>query len=81
MIDRKQKGEGDYEAARRFNKKSTEFIQNNKEKISKAAQSAKHALNTSEQAELKRAEIEGKRHAKEENPEISKPKVSHKNET
>jgi hypothetical protein len=73
MADQKQKGEGDYESARRFNRRSTDFVQNNKQKIDTAAQDAKNALDTPERAELEQAEIEGKKHAKGEDPAVSRP--------
>ncbi len=78
MVEKKQKGEGDYESARRFNKNSTEFVQNNKEKINAAAQTAKRALDSPERADLKRAEKEGKSHSKGEDPSGSKLKLRHK---
>jgi hypothetical protein len=73
MSDQKQKGEGDYESARRFNQNSTDYVKHNKQKIAHAAQNAKDALDGPERAALEQAEFEGKRRAKGEDPAISRP--------
>jgi hypothetical protein len=73
MTDKNQKGEGDYEAARRYNKHSEDFIQNNPDKVDQAAKAARIAIDTPEGDALEKAELEGKSHAKEEDPAITHP--------
>ena len=63
-------GEGDYRAARRYDKAAQEFAQSGK--LADAAQHAKPA--TPEEAdELKRAERAGKSHSKGEDPAVTRP--------
>jgi hypothetical protein len=65
--DNKVQGEGDYEAARRYRKRTDEFVENND--IEKAALRA--APETAQEAEdLKAAEAAGKRRAKGEDPAL-----------
>ncbi|MEO7116677.1 MAG: hypothetical protein ABIZ18_12540 [Caldimonas sp.] len=62
-------GEGDYDAARRYDKSAREFAESGK--VERAARDAKPA-SESEAKELERAEAEGKSHAKGEGPLDSK---------
>jgi hypothetical protein len=65
--EEKVQGEGDYQAARRFRKRSEEYVENND--IEKAALRA--APETSQEAEdLKAAEAAGKKRAKGEDPAL-----------
>lgn len=65
--DNKVQGEGDYEAARRYRKRTDEFVENND--IEKAALRA--APETAREAEdLEAAEEAGKRRAKGEDPAL-----------
>jgi hypothetical protein len=67
MAKQKIQGEGDYEATRRYRKRTEEFLNNND--VEKAAVRA--APTTSREAEdLKAAEAAGKRRAKGEDPAI-----------
>ena len=56
-------GEGNYDAAREYDEQTSEHAED-KERVKKEAQAAKKALEGEEGDELKRAEEEGKRHAK-----------------
>jgi len=73
--EEKIQGEGDYEAARRFRKRSEEYVANND--VEKAALRA--APETSQEAEaMKAAEAAGKKRAKGEDPALrprSAPRV------
>jgi hypothetical protein len=63
----KVQGEGDYEAARRFRKRSEEYVANNdveKAAVRAAPQSAREA------EDLKAAEAAGKKRAKGEDPAL-----------
>jgi hypothetical protein len=63
----KVQGEGDYEAARRFRKRSEEYVENNdvaKAAIRAAPQSAREA------EDMKAAEAAGKKRAKGEDPAL-----------
>jgi len=65
--EEKIQGEGDYEAARRFRKRSEEYVANND--VEKAALRA--APETSKEAEdMKAAEAAGKKRAKGEDPAL-----------
>jgi hypothetical protein len=65
--ENKVQGEGDYEAARRYRKRSEDFVENND--VEKAALNA--APETSQQAEdIKMAEAAGKQRAKGEDPAL-----------
>jgi hypothetical protein len=67
MSKQKVQGEGDYEASRRYRKRTEEFVENND--VDKAAVRA--APETSAEAEdLKAAEAAGKRRAKGEDPAL-----------
>ncbi|MGD9941682.1 MAG: hypothetical protein AB7L76_09445 [Burkholderiaceae bacterium] len=65
----KVQGEGDYEAARRFNDESRKFVQSGQ-----VGDAAKAAAPTSqrERDELQRAEQAGKARAKEEDPQVER---------
>ena len=63
-------GEGDYEAARRYDKAAREFAESGK--VEEAARDAK-PTSAEEAAELIRAEREGKSHAKGEDPLLNEP--------
>lgn len=72
MGDEKQKvqGEGDYEATRRYRKRTEEYLDNND--VEKAAVRA--APQDAEEAEeLEAAEAAGKQRAKGEDPALRKP--------
>lgn len=67
MSKQKVQGEGDYEAARRFRKRTDEYLENNdveKAAIRAAPQSAREA------EDLQAAEAAGKKRAKGEDPAI-----------
>jgi hypothetical protein len=67
MAKQKVQGEGDYEATRRYRKRTEEFLNNND--VEKAAVRA--APTSSREAEdMKAAEAAGKRRAKGEDPAI-----------
>jgi len=67
MSKQKVQGEGDYEATRRFRKRTEKFLENND--VEKAAVRA--APETSAEAEdMEAAEAAGKRRAKGEDPAI-----------
>jgi hypothetical protein len=67
MAKQKVQGEGDYEATRRYRKRTDEFLKNND--VEKAAIRA--APTSSKEAEsLKAAEAAGKRRAKGEDPAL-----------
>jgi hypothetical protein len=63
-------GEGDYDAARRYDKATTDFA--NSGKVDEAARDAK-PTSPAEADELRRAENEGKSHAKGEDPQLHRP--------
>jgi hypothetical protein len=75
MSKQKVQGEGDYEATRRYRKRTDEFLKNND--VEKAADRA--APESSREAEdMKAAEAAGKRRAKGEDPALrrrSAPRV------
>jgi hypothetical protein len=59
MTNDKLQGEGNYDAAREYDEKATEFAKDQK-KVSDAAQKAKKALDGLERTELEAAETKGK---------------------
>ena len=65
----KVQGEGDYDAARRYDKAAREFAEAGK--VEEAARDAKPA-SPEEADELRRAEREGKAHAKGEDPLLNR---------
>lgn len=62
-------GEGDYEAARRFNEDSRKFVQSGKVE---AAAKAASPTSERERDEMQRAEQAGKARSKEEDPQIER---------
>ena len=67
MTKQKIQGEGDYEATRRFRKRTEEYINNND--VEKAAVRAA-PTSSEEEEEMKAAEAAGKRRAKGEDPAL-----------
>ena len=63
-------GEGNRTAARRYNKAQQEFARSGK--VEKKAQEARQASEGPEGAELREAELIGKRHIAEEDPEVKR---------
>jgi hypothetical protein len=63
-----QKGEGNYEAGRKFNKDEKAFVQGHPDHVKKAAEAAKKAVDGAEKPALEAAERAGKSHAKGEDP-------------
>ncbi|MBW8783410.1 MAG: hypothetical protein JF593_02030 [Novosphingobium sp.] len=59
-----EKGEGNYKAAKDYDKRSEAFIAKEGDKIEELAEDAVKALDGDEGAELQRAEDEGRSHAK-----------------
>jgi hypothetical protein len=71
----KVQGEGDYEAAKRFNEAETAFVKSGK--VKKGIEDA--APHTpEEEKELEDAENEGLSHVKEEDPQVERKKDSSK---
>ena len=68
--DHRVQGEGDYDAARRYDKGASDFAKSGK--VEEAARDAK-PTNPAEADELRRAENEGKSHAKGEDPALCRP--------
>jgi hypothetical protein len=63
-------GEGNYDATRRYDKATRDFVQSGK--VDEAARAARpHSPEEAE--ELKRAEREGQSHSKGEDPELARP--------
>ena len=67
MSKQKVQGEGDYEATRRYRKRTEEFLENND--VEKAAVRAAPETEA-EEAELEAAEEAGKKRAKGEDPAL-----------
>ena len=63
----KNQGEGNREAARQYNEATRKFVESGK--VEDKAREAKE-VDATEQAELEKAEEAGKKHAKEEDPEV-----------
>lgn len=72
--DQKIQGEGDYEATRRYRKRTEEFLENND--VEKAAVRAAPESDA-EAEELESAEREGKSRAKEEDPALKRDPSRH----
>ena len=70
----KIQGEGDYEATRRYRKRTEEFLQNND--VEKAALRAEPG-NEAEAEELEQAEEAGKNRAKAEDPALRRDPSKH----
>ena len=68
--DQKNEGEGSRSGARAYNQATKEFIDSGR--VDEAAAKARTAVEGGEKAELDRAEAEGKRHAKGEDPALRK---------
>lgn len=64
----KNEGEGNRTAAREYNRDTREFIE--KEDVGKLAEQARKDVEGPQGDELRRAEEEGKRKAKEEDPQL-----------
>jgi hypothetical protein len=60
----KNQGEGDYDAARRYDEKLEKFVHDKKGEIPKMAEDAEKAIEGPEGPELRRAEETGKSRAK-----------------
>lgn len=58
----RNEGEGNRTAAKQYNEAQRKFVESGK--VDKAAKDAEHALETDEAQELKRAEEEGRAHAR-----------------
>jgi hypothetical protein len=69
-------GEGDYRAARRYNKATREFVED--EDVAEAARDAE-PKSESEQQQLERAEQAGRERAKDEDPLLDHPEDIVKN--
>jgi hypothetical protein len=69
MTKQKIQGEGDYEATRRYRKRTEEFLENND--VEEAAEQAAPG-SAGEAEEMKAAEEAGKRRAKEEDPALER---------
>jgi hypothetical protein len=66
----KNEGEGSRTGAREYDERTRAFVESGK--VDQKAKEAKKAIEGSEGEELKRAEAEGKRHAKGEDPALRK---------
>lgn len=69
-------GEGDYQAARRYNEKTRDFVKD--EDVAEAARDAEPHT-TQEQQQLERAEQAGRQRAKDEDPLLDRPEDINKN--
>ncbi|WP_068071001.1 hypothetical protein [Novosphingobium lentum] len=59
-----EKGEGNYKATRDYNERTEHFLDENGNKVESLAKDAAKALDGKEGDELRKAESEGKSHAK-----------------
>jgi hypothetical protein len=66
----RNEGEGNRTAARRYNKAQQEFVRSGK--VEKKAREAREASEGPEGDELRDAELVGKRHTAEEDPEVKR---------
>jgi hypothetical protein len=66
--DQKNEGEGNRTAARQYNEKQRRFVKSGK--VEEKAKEAEQAVEGKEGDALREAELVGKRHAREEDPEI-----------
>lgn len=73
-MTQRNEGEGNKTAAREYNKAATAHAQSGK--ADEAARKARRAMDTPEGTEMREAEIEGKRHAKDEDPQLYKKSKS-----
>ncbi len=67
MTKQSENGEGDYKSGRAFNKKETDYIKANPDKIKKDAKKARDALDSPERLELEAAENKSRLPTKEKN--------------
>ncbi len=68
--DQQNEGEGNRTAARRYNKEQQRFVRSGK--VEEKAKEAERAVEGKEGEALRDAELVGKRHAAEEDPEIKR---------
>jgi hypothetical protein len=66
----RNEGEGNRTAARQYNKQQQEFVRSGK--VEEKAKEAEKAMAGSEADKLREAELIGKRHAAEEDPEVKR---------
>jgi hypothetical protein len=60
-----EKGEGNYKATKDYNDRTEAFLDKNGDKVDALAEDAADALDSEEGDELRRAEEEGKSHARD----------------
>jgi hypothetical protein len=70
MADRKNQGEGNREAAERYDEDTRKFVESGK--VGPAAEAAKRAIESGEEDELRRAEEAGKGRMKEDDPAVKR---------
>jgi hypothetical protein len=68
--DQKNEGEGNRTAARQYNEAQRRFVKSGK--VEEKAKEAEHAVGGKEGDALREAELVGKRHTHEEDPEIKR---------
>lgn len=68
MAEQRNEGEGNKTAARHYNEKTEKFAQSGK--VDQKAREAAQAVDGDKRDDLKRAEQEGKSHAKGEDPKL-----------
>ena len=68
-------GEGNYKASREYNEKTKQFVESGK--VDKAARDAA-PQDDAEASQLERAEAEGRRRAKDEDPALRNPRPQNK---
>ncbi len=73
-MTQRNEGEGNKTAAKEYNKAATAHARSGRSED--AARRARQAMDTPEGAEMREAEIEGKRHAKDEDPQLYKKSKS-----
>jgi hypothetical protein len=59
-----ERGEGNYKATKDYDRRSEEFVAENREELARLAREAAAALDGAEGEELKQAEDEGRSHAR-----------------
>lgn len=67
-MTQRNEGEGNKTAAKEYNKGATAHARSGRSE--EAARKARQAMDTPEGTEMREAEIEGKRHAKDEDPQL-----------
>jgi hypothetical protein len=70
MAQQHNEGEGNYTAARKFDKEQTNFAKSGK--VEQSAQDAARAVDGPEGEALRKAEAEGKRHSHGEDPAVKR---------